>query len=130
MENNAEKTNDQTVSPIWLKVKIFAEIFIAIGATLVIPLVIHYSTLQYHEAAKERETSVRYVELAISILRVNPSDQRQELRSWAIDVVNHYSTIKLSENAKKDLMHRKLLLPIADGRFKADGSIRANGEAQ
>ncbi|MGP8153944.1 MAG: hypothetical protein ACLQBQ_07375 [Smithella sp.] len=128
--NNLEEKNDQILSPCWYRIKILAEIVIAIGATIIIPLVIHYSTLQYSESAKERETSVRYVELATSILRVNPNDQRQELRSWAIDVVNHYATIKLSENARKDLMQRKLLLPIADGRFKADGSIKANGSAQ
>ena len=125
-----EEKTDQILSPCWRKAKVITEIVIAVGATIVIPLVIHYSTLKYNDAAKERETSVRYVELAISILRVNPNDQREELRSWALDIVNRYATIKLSENAKKDLMQRKLLLPIADGRFEADGSIRADGSAQ
>ena len=130
MEQTMTEKEDHTLSPCWQRTKIVAEVIIAVGATIIIPLVIHLSTLKYNEAAKERETGVRYVELAISILRGNPNDQRPELRSWAVDIVNHYAIIKLPENAKKELIQKKLLLPIADGRFKANGSIRADGSPQ
>ena len=110
----------------WQIAKIIGDIALGVGA-IAIPFVIHFSTLNYTNSLKEREIGVRYVEVAIGILREDPSKQNtRELRKWAIDVINKHSTISLSAKAMKDLMERRLAAK-ADGSFRADGTVNADG---
>ncbi len=112
------KNDAPQLSSGWYIAKIIGDIALGIGA-IAIPIVIHFSTVNYTNSLKEREIGVRYVEVAINILREDPDKQKtKELRRWAIDVINKNATIKLSANAIKDLMDRKLA-PKADGSFRA-----------
>ncbi len=116
------KNDAPQLTAAWHKAKIIGEIFLGVGA-LAIPIVIHLSTTDYTNSLKEREIGVRYVEVAIGILREDPNKQNTTLRKWAIDVVNTNSSIKLPPNAIKDLMEKKLP-PKGDG-FARAGTMEA-----
>jgi len=93
----------------WYKAKIFFEILAILVGTILIPILISHSTKEYSKSLKEREIGIRYVELAINILREDPAKQDMEdLRTWAIAVINKYSSIPLSEKSKNELMKKKL----------------------
>ena len=115
------KNDVPQLSSGWHIAKIIGDMALGFGA-LAIPIVIHFSASNYANSLKEREIGVRYVELAINILREDPNKQNaKELRRWAIDVINENASIKLSANAIKDLMDRKLA-PKSDGSFRAGES--------
>ncbi len=102
----------EVLSPGWHKTKIvmgiITGIFTAVG-TVLIPLAIAYYTEVHSEALKESEIRVRYVELAIGVLREDPKKQdMQELRTWAITVINKYSKIPLPEKIQDELKKKKL----------------------
>lgn len=75
------KNDVPQLSSGWHIAKIIGDIALGIGA-LAIPIVVHFSTSNYANSLKERELGVRYVELAINILREDPNKQNtKELRN-------------------------------------------------
>ncbi len=46
----------------------------------------------------------RFVELAIDILRQKPTEQSQNLRDWATQVIDKYSGVTFSDSTKRDLI--------------------------
>jgi len=57
---------------------------------------------------KESENRVRYIEIAIGILKGEPSKETNALRIWAINVINQYSIVPITDSAQKELLERKL----------------------
>lgn len=63
----------------------------------------------------------KYVEIATNVLNTNPSLETKPLRLWAIDIINKYSDIKLTDVQKKLLTVKPLYkstaisLPTAGG---------------
>lgn len=88
------------ISPCWHKAQITANI---IGA-IAIPIVIAIFTFVYSDSFKKRETGVRYVELAVGILREEPKPKTHALRKWAVEVLGKYSAVQLSEDARRALV--------------------------
>jgi hypothetical protein len=72
----------------------------------------------YTNAVRDAEIRARYVEVAVAILRENPSDkagdktQTPKIREWAMDVINQLSPIPLSQEARSELRARPL--PVAE----------------
>lgn len=80
-------------------------------AAVLVPIIVAWLGYSYTSAISNRETAVRFVELAIDILQENPVEgEREPLREWAIEVVNQNSVVKLSEEAKTILIEKRALL--------------------
>lgn len=76
--------------------------------TLSIPVVIAISGLFINNTIKEKEIKLKYIELAISILRDEPNQETIGLREWAISLVQKYSIEKFSEGALEELKRSAL----------------------
>lgn len=82
--------------PFWfLAVKGLAAILVPAAVTLVGYL--------YTSALKDREVQAHYVDLSLAILQQKPDSSTGHLRDWAIDVVDRYSGVHLSRDARADI---------------------------
>jgi|SRR4029450_13259267 hypothetical protein len=89
---------------VWEKARTMS----AILAAVVIPVAVALVGNWYATALKEREIQVRYVELAVSILSQKPTQENSQLRLWAVDVIDFYSAVKLSKDARLELLREQL----------------------
>jgi hypothetical protein len=80
----------------------------AVIASIFVPLTVAYFANAHSSATKASENRVKYVELAVSILRADPSAESAPLRSWAADVLNNESPVPLSPEAREALKESKL----------------------
>lgn len=94
----------------WAKLDVASKV---IAATL-IPVAVTYLGNQVLQSTKQRESEAKFVELATAILGKEPgpkqSAEDKNLRKWAVDVVNRYSGVKMSE-ATADALIRTTALP-------------------
>lgn len=95
--------NDQKDS--WDKLKIFTGLI----ASLLVPIVIAFVGNEYSSALKESENRLRYTELAIEILNEPPLPRNQNIRGWAIDVVNKYSGVPINNETKQEMLDSPIL---------------------
>ena len=72
-------------------------------ASVFVPLAVAFVGSSYANAMKEAENKLRYVELAIGVLRAEPSRETLALRGWAVEVLSSQSVVPLSEEVKKQL---------------------------
>lgn len=72
-------------------------------AAVVIPIILAVVGNKYTRSLKERETRAKFVELALDQLKTPPTPENENIRKWAIEVVNQYSGVALNAAAKKDL---------------------------
>ena len=82
-------------------------------AAIMIPVVVAVVGNNYTKAITEREVQGQFVELAVNILSEDPSEQSQELRMWAVSVINRYSGVPLPSKAREHLIKNKPLPPLA-----------------
>ena len=92
-----------------------AKLVITAAATIIVPVMIAYFTVAY-QSSQNDQLKLRYVELSIEILKETPESQSPELRRWALETLNQFSAIALSNKAKEQL----LLSPIAEPKEVAD----------
>jgi hypothetical protein len=87
---------------------------------VVIPAIIAAAGLWIQYTTAERAAQREYVQIALGILRDAPpgaTKEGQDLRTWAIDVVDQFAPVKLSEGARDELLRNKLGLDqLAFGR--------------
>jgi len=81
-EDNMSNAPSTELPARWERIRILA----SVASTVLIPVVIAVVTNGYTSAIKQNELGVRYVEIALSILRAPPSEQTSSLRKWAIEV--------------------------------------------
>lgn len=62
------------------------------------------------DAGTKRETNVQMIELAIGILNREVTDEIRPLRSWAVELLDEVSPVKLDDEAKDILIYRDELL--------------------
>lgn len=105
-ESHAGKTDP------WEKLKAISSMV----AAVVIPLAVAWVGNGFSTALKEREIQGKFVELAVQILREEPSKQAAGLRDWATEVLNKYSGVPFSAETKKALIE-STPLPSAFGRY-------------
>jgi hypothetical protein len=89
---------------IWDKIPALS----ALLASMLVPIVLAVIGNAYTNALKQSENKVKYTELAISILRDKPTQETQDVRAWAIDVINQYSGVPMSAKAKNQLLGNQL----------------------
>jgi len=58
----------------------------------------------FESSFKSRELNLKYISLAVEVLRLKPEATPTNLRKWAIDIVNRYSSVPLPSDAQKELM--------------------------
>jgi hypothetical protein len=80
---------------------------------LALPVVVAIIGAWYNINVKDSENRVRYVELAISQLRTPPSAETSALRSWAVELLDNQAPIKLSPEAKRQLMLQPLSIQLS-----------------
>lgn len=90
----------------WDKLKILSGTI----AAVLVPVAVVWVGQIYTQAVKERELQGKFVELAVGILQEKPNEQQPNLRSWAADVLDTYSGVPMSDDARVEL--RESSLPI------------------
>lgn len=88
----------------------FKNVSIAISS-IVIPIFVMLVGNQYTNSISEREVHGKFVELGVRILEEEPSDHTQNLRNWAIQILNKHSGIPIDEATRKELLDSTLALP-------------------
>jgi hypothetical protein len=81
----------------------------ALLASVLVPVVIAIVGNSYTNTLKQSENRVKYTELAISILKDKPTPETQDVRAWAIDVINLYSGVSMSPQVKSQLLASRLV---------------------
>ena len=90
---------------IWDKASALAALF----ASVLVPIVIAVIGYSYTSALKESENRVKYTELAISILKDKPEKETNDVRAWAVDVINQYSGVQMDEKVRQQLLGSRLI---------------------
>lgn len=96
----------------------------AAAAAVLIPIVLAIVGNRYTVAIKEREIEGRFVELALNILKEEPTKENENVRKWAVQVVNNYSGVPLGAAAENDLVQN---VPIAQSRSGTAASLEQEG---
>ena len=73
------------------------------------PLAVALFGAMYSSALKEREVRAQFVEISLEILRQDTNSTAPELRAWATEVIDSYSGVRLSPEAREDLLRRPLI---------------------
>ena len=96
---------DEKEKDVWDKIQ-------AVGilvASLFIPIAVAWVGNDYSKAIKDSENSLKYVQLAITILRADPTEGNEALKAWAVDIINNHASVKLSPEAQAEL-RKKLIV--------------------
>jgi hypothetical protein len=113
------------------RVETIAKIF----SLVALPFVVAVGGWQIQKQIAKNALDKEYVSLAITILREKEEPgQTRPLRTWAVDLLNAHSPIKLSATASNDLESAKVSLPFDlpyDPSYSSynSGSARSNGAA-
>jgi hypothetical protein len=75
----------------------------ALIASIFVPVAVAFVGNGYANAMKDSENKLKYVELAIGILRAEPTRETLPLRGWAVEVLSSQSMVPISEEVKKQL---------------------------
>lgn len=62
--------------------------------------------IYFTQAQKESEIAKSYIEIGINILNSKPQSNTDSLRTWAANLINHYSAVKLTGQAKSDVINK------------------------
>ena len=108
----------------WEKVRIGGNLI----ASILIPVVLLVATNIYSNGQKELELNAKYIELAIGILKEDPSEANLQIRSWAIDIINLYSDVELTDITRKELIENRILtFPISSRDFQRQIGLTMDG---
>ncbi len=84
------------------------ETFITTTATALVPVVLAIVGYLVTVAVKQSENRVKYVELAVSVLKVAPNKDTEALRNWAIEVLDQQSPVPLTRAAIEQLKRQPI----------------------
>jgi hypothetical protein len=112
-ELNEMKSHQNKNKNFWDKAQIIG--------TVLIPVVLAIFGFFINNTIKEKEIKLQYIEMALGILREEPSQDSIGLRLWAIDVVQKYSIVGFSEEALEEL--KKSALPYRKILKDTEGKI-------
>ena len=88
----------------WRKLRVISGML----ASIMIPIVIILIANVVNTTIKGNELSLSYVEMAADILSEKPAPGTENLRKWAIDVINNYSDVQLSQKTQDELEAKEL----------------------
>ena len=75
----------------------------ALLASVLVPVVLAIVGNWYSNAVKRSEVQLKYTELAMTILKEKPSAETEAMRRWAIQIIDRYSGVPMSEQAQNEL---------------------------
>ncbi len=102
----------------WDKAEIVAKMLVPIVIAL-FGYLINNSIQEKALQQKDVELSQKYIEIAVGILKSDPSKKEKEpLRAWAIDVLKKYSPIEISPAAIEALKNERLSGAFDNGAFQ------------
>jgi len=93
-----------TLPSSWEKFKVVSGFL----ASILVPLAVGLAGHWVSAALTEKEVKMRYVELAIGILKEKPDEAAAGLREWAVKVLESYSPVPIPEEARKALRQKTL----------------------
>ena len=82
----------------------------AIIASILVPLAAGYVGGIYATRTKEIENDLKYIEIAVSIIREEPKQETSALREWAVDVIAARSIVPLPKKAQEELKENRVRL--------------------
>lgn len=77
-------------------------------AIILIPVLVGLFGYFINASVKDKEISLKYVEIAIGILKGDPDKETPALREWAISVINSNSPVKLDTKVREELKRKPL----------------------
>lgn len=80
-------------------------------SVLLVPILLAFIANIYSKSIKESELKVKYLDLAIKILQQEPKKENESIRSWALEIINHYSEIKINKSTGAMLIKESTLIP-------------------
>lgn len=78
-------------------------------ATILIPILVVWMGNRLSRAFKEKEIRLKYIEMAIDVLKEKPESKDLDIRQWAIDIITEYSEIELPKTAQTRLLKEQSL---------------------
>jgi hypothetical protein len=97
----------------WQKLEAVSKVI----AAIFIPLAVAYLGNQVASANKQRDTETKFVELATAILSKEPAAsqtaENQNLRKWAVEVINRFSGVPMSQETADALVQTTALPQVA-----------------
>jgi hypothetical protein len=77
-------------------------------SALISSILVPFVGYLFSQAEKDKELAKSYTEIGIKILSSAPADsiRSDSLRVWAVDLINHYSEIKFSNEARNYLINK------------------------
>lgn len=93
----------------WQKLEVLSKVV----AAIFIPLAVAYLGNQVATANKQRDSETKFVELATAILNKEPgthqTPESKNLRKWAVDVINRFSGVSMSDATAEALIQTTAL---------------------
>ncbi|MBQ5946051.1 hypothetical protein [Massilia sp. ST3] len=109
----------------WQKLEIGSKVV----AAIFIPLAVAYLANEVASTNKQRDSETKFVELATAILSKEPQAgagnrdaDNKNLRKWAVDVINRFSGVPMSEETAAALIQNTASFPqvVAPGNTEQD----------
>lgn len=101
--NDARQSRGMTIN--FERIKALAIAVSSITTAVALPLVGYWFT----NALKEREIQGRFVELAVTILKEDPTPSNLGIRTWATQVINKYSGVSFDAKTTSELIDKTSL---------------------
>ena len=80
----------------------------ALVASVLIPVALLLVGSMFSQKLKDAENALKYTELAVQILRSEPTSQTGALRDWAVEVLAKHAPVPLSTRAQDELKTQKV----------------------
>ena len=93
-------------------------------ASITIPLVALVVGNLVSTSQKESENRIKYTEIAVSILRTEPTDSTTALREWAVEILAVHSAVPLSPAAKEELKNQQVNLGYGFSTYSPQSPVK------
>jgi hypothetical protein len=97
----------------WQKLEVISKLV----AAILIPLTVAYLGNEVASSNKQRDSETKFVELATAILTkepgANPSEDAQNLRKWAVAVIDSFSGVPMPQETARALIQSTALPSVA-----------------
>lgn len=81
-----------------------AKTVITLLSAVIIPVLLAYLGSRFTNVQKERDIQAQFVKIAVDILQAPPTRENKNVREWATQIINQYSGVPLSSEARRDLI--------------------------
>jgi tetratricopeptide (TPR) repeat protein len=118
---------NESLPPKWAKMQVLSGFLMPVAVVVIGSLytnALKQQEILLTETVKGQETKLKYIELATGILRQQDNDE--STRSWALEIINKYSDVKLDSAVHLKIAPDSSALIIESKDFIALGRKHAN----